>query len=154
MSTQKCSYNAIVTIGFFLMLQNSVQILRSVEYHCVVSLVVLFIEFLLPVCIQYLFLFLFVCYSASSCKLIFTQTSTCTDKYTTKIATSSRLAAHNMRLALIDPLHFFQSINITHSLVRSNILYPGEAKRKPAVVPIAFLYAIKRNLKNDFGPDD
>ena len=63
-----------------------------------------------------------------------------------RIATSSSLAAHDMRLALIDPLHFFPSINITHRLVRPDILYPGEAKRKSAVVPIAFLYAIKRNL--------
>ena len=72
----------------------------------------------------------------------------------TKIAASSRLATFDMQLALIDPLHFFQGINISHSFVCSDIFYPREAKRKPAVMPVAFLYAIKRNFEDNFGPDD
>ena len=74
--------------------------------------------------------------------------------YLTRIYLYVRLAALYMRLPLIDPLHLFQGINITYSLVGPDVLYPREAKRKPAVMSIAFLYTIKRYLKYNFGPDD
>ena len=86
------------------------------------------------------FMFAFTC---SSCKL--------SDK---DRLTHSRLAALYMRLPLIDPLQLFQGINVTYSLVGPDVLYPGEAKRKPAVVSIAFLYTIKCHLKYNLGPDD
>src|ERR671924_347763 len=65
----------------------------------------------------------------------------------------SGLAALHMRLALVYPAHLVKGVDVTHSLVCADVLYPREAQRKPAVVPVALLYAVKRHFKDNLWPD-